>query len=45
MRCLRAFAAAATAYRGISTHDVGSWNSAYHAVYQLSFALGGTGLG
>ena len=26
------------AYRGTSTDDVGSWNSAYHAVYQLSFS-------
>jgi endoglucanase len=25
------------AYRGTSTDDVGSWNSAYRAVYQLSF--------
>src|SRR5580658_2896591 len=26
------------AYRGTSTDDVGAWNSAYRAVYQLSFA-------
>jgi len=26
------------AYRGTSTDDVGSWNGAYHAVYQLSFS-------
>jgi endoglucanase len=26
------------AYRGTSTDDVGSWNSAYRAVYQLSFS-------
>src|SRR5579863_2678417 len=26
------------AYRGTSTEDVGSWNSAYRAVYQLSFS-------
>src|SRR5580704_3852226 len=26
------------AYRGTSTHDVGSWNSAYRAVYQLNFS-------
>src|SRR6516162_10245895 len=26
------------AYRGTSTGDVGSWNSAYRAVYQLSFS-------
>jgi endoglucanase len=26
------------AYRGTSTDDVGSWNAAYHAVYQLSFS-------
>jgi Cellulase N-terminal ig-like domain len=25
-------------YRGTSTRDVGSWNSAYPAVYQLSFS-------
>jgi endoglucanase len=25
-------------YRGTSTDDVGSWNSAYRAVYQLSFS-------
>jgi endoglucanase len=25
-------------YRGTSTRDVGSWNSAYQAVYQLSFS-------
>jgi hypothetical protein len=26
------------AYRGTSTHDLGSWNSGYRAVYQLSFS-------
>jgi endoglucanase len=26
------------AYRGTSTDDVGSWNAAYHAVYELSFS-------
>ena len=26
------------AYRGTSTRDVGAWNSAYQAVYQLSFS-------
>src|SRR6516164_9070911 len=26
------------AYRGVSTDEVGSWNSAYRAVYQLSFS-------
>ena len=26
------------AYRGTSADDVGSWNSAYHAVYQLTFS-------
>jgi endoglucanase len=26
------------AYQGTSSDDVGSWNSAYHAVYQLSFS-------
>jgi endoglucanase len=26
------------AYQGTSSNDVGSWNSAYHAVYQLSFS-------
>ena len=26
------------AYRGTSTDDVGSWNSAYRAVYQLNFS-------
>ena len=26
------------AYRGTSIDDVGSWNSAYHAVYQLTFS-------
>ena len=26
------------AYRGTSTHDLGSWNSGYQAVYQLSFS-------
>jgi endoglucanase len=26
------------AYRGTSTRDLGSWNSAYQAVYQLSFS-------
>jgi hypothetical protein len=26
------------AYRGTSAADVGSWNSAYHAVYQLNFS-------
>jgi len=25
-------------YQGTSRHDVGSWNSAYQAVYQLSFS-------
>src|SRR3974377_2380435 len=26
------------AYQGTSTDDVGAWNSAYRAVYQLSFS-------
>ena len=26
------------AYRGVSAHDLGSWNSGYPAVYQLSFS-------
>ena len=26
------------AYRGTSTDDLGSWNSGYRAVYQLSFS-------
>jgi endoglucanase len=30
------------AYQGTSTDDVGSWNSAYRAVYQLSFSDVGT---
>jgi endoglucanase len=30
------------AYQGTSTNDVGSWNSAYRAVYQLSFSGVGT---
>ncbi len=30
------------AYQGTSTDDVGSWNSAYRAVYQLSFSGVGT---
>jgi Cellulase N-terminal ig-like domain len=32
----------AVVYQGTSTDDVGSWNSAYRAVYQLSFSEVGT---